>query len=404
MAKIFTIIKNDLCLGCGICEALNKNSCKMKLNKRGFYQPEFCKNEADLNIDCIDRLCPGINIRNSNIDKSNSIWGNVELISNAWAKDVNIRFSSSSGGVTSALAIYLLESHQVDAILHVGVQNDSFLYNKLFVSRTREDILKRNASRYAPAAVFNDIIDIFKAAPLDTFAFIGKPCDIAAMQNLISEFPLYKDKIKYYLAIFCAGMPSYNATKKALSSFNKKQNPLVLRYRGDGWPGYFTAIYADGSMCRMTYNDSWGKILGRDLGFRCKICPDGIGLLADIALGDSWNTKDGYPDFTDADGKNFCFIRTKKGAKLFAEAKDAGYIETEEMNIDDVRKMQRYQYERRHLVGWRIAIVQFLSGGILNYQGLGFYKTALRTNLLTGLRDLLGTAKRFAKIKRGYGK
>lgn len=100
------------------------------------------------------------------------------------------------------------------------------------------------------------------------------------------------------------------------------------------------------------------------------------GLLADIASGDSWNTKSGYPDFTEADGKNFCFMRTEKGLKLFKEAEEAGYIITEALNEDNVRDMQRYQYERRHLVGWRIAVVQCLTGGILDFHGLGFYRTA----------------------------
>lgn len=99
---------------------------------------------------------------------------------------------------------------------------------------------------------------------------------IAGMQNFISAYPQYRHKVKYYLAIFCAGMPSYKATEKALATFGKKEKPQTLRYRGDGWPGYFTATYQDGASCRMTYNESWGKILGRDLGFRCKICPDGI--------------------------------------------------------------------------------------------------------------------------------
>lgn len=67
----------------------------------------------------------------------------------------------------------------------------------------------------------------------------------------------------------------------------------------------------------MTYNDSWGKILGRELGFRCKICPDGIGMLADISSGDSWNTKDGYPDFTEGDGKTFV---------LYAQIKDGNCL------------------------------------------------------------------------------
>lgn len=149
----------------------------------------------------------------------------------------------------------------------------------------------------------------------------------------------------------------------------------------------------------MTYNESWGKILGRSLGFRCKICPDGIGMLADIASGDSWNTKDGYPDFTEGDGRNFCFIRNEKGKQLFDDALKAGYITSQSLNVDEVKDMQRYQYERRHMVGWRIAAVQMITFGLLNYKGLGYANTALKASCKQGLNDMVGTMKRLMKLR-----
>ena len=150
----------------------------------------------------------------------------------------------------------------------------------------------------------------------------------------------------------------------------------------------------------MTYNESWGKILGRELGFRCKICPDGIGMLADIASGDSWNTKNGYPDFTEGDGRNFCFIRTQQGLHIFEEAERLGYIQTESLDVSDVQYMQRYQYDRRHYVGWRIAAVQIVTLGLLNFHGLGYICTAFNANYIRAFRDMAGTFKRILKVRR----
>lgn len=396
---ISNIIKNGLCLGCGFCEAIHKPECMMQINSKGFYQPHFKSNGAEKDS-IISRICPGVNVVSFITHGNNSIWGNVEMVSNAWAADEGIRLKSSSGGVTSALAIYLLESKQVDGILHVGVEDGDYLHNKLFVSKTKGEVLKNNSSRYAPAAVFNYIKDILDGDKKLIYAFIGKPCDIAGMQNFMIVFPEYEGRIKYFLSIFCAGMPSYNATERALATFDKHEAPISLRYRGDGWPGYFTATYHDGTSYRMTYNDSWGKILGRDLGFRCKICPDGIGLLADISLGDSWNTKDGYPDFTEAKGKNFCFIRTQKGKELFENARRHGYIVSEQFDVKNVKDMQHYQYDRRHLVGWRVAAVQLMTGGILHFKGLGYYKTALHSSFVKGAKDALGTTKRLLNTRR----
>lgn len=399
MAKVSDIVKNGFCLGCGLCMVIDKD-CKMVLNNKGFYTPKGVSSDSSIQKN-IRKVCPGINVC-SNSKNNTEVWGTVRTAFNAWAKDEQIRHTSSSGGVTSALAIYLLESHEVDAILHVGNCGDNYLHNKLYVSRSRTEVLSRNSSRYAPALVFDNILEYLNDSQ-ECFAFIGKPCDIAGMQNLLRLYPHLAGKIRCFLGIFCAGMPSYNATLKAVRIFNKNEDPISLKYRGDGWPGYFTASYADGSSCRMTYNESWGKILGRDLGFRCKICPDGIGMLADIASGDSWNTKDGYPDFNEALGKNFCFIRTQIGEKLFENAHQAGYIEIECLNVKDVKDMQRYQFERRHYAGWRVFIVQLLSGGMLHFEGLGLMSMAIKANWIRAIRDMLGTLKRFSRIKRNNG-
>lgn len=113
MAKISKIIKNDLCLGCGLCEAVSNGICKMALTQRGFYEPKMIRDNRN---QYIGRICPGITIHNRNQSKHLSVWGNVVQVSNAWSTDNGIRRQSSSGGVTSALAIYLLESHQVDGV------------------------------------------------------------------------------------------------------------------------------------------------------------------------------------------------------------------------------------------------------------------------------------------------
>lgn len=173
----------------------------MRLNSDGFYEPVLTNiNPQEEKL--ISNICPSINITCNREHNNTSVWGNVILASNAWAVDENIRKSSSSGGVTSALAIYLLESHKVDAILHVGVCENNYLHNTLHISKTKEDILKRNASRYAPALVFDKIFEILDKNN-ETYAFIGKPCDIAGIKNLISIYPQYKIGLSISYLFLC---------------------------------------------------------------------------------------------------------------------------------------------------------------------------------------------------------
>lgn len=389
------IVKNHLCTGCGLCSSvLGKDKCIMLLNNNGFYAPCILDNRIDDSVASI--LCPGIHVH---CEKHRGIWGNVLNVCEAWSADTEIRYKAASGGVVTSLAVYLIESKTVDAILQVGVQDGSYLYNELKVSNNRQEIINNAQSRYAPALTLNNIKQILDSTK-DNFAFIGKPCDIAGVKNLINMYPQYKERFRLLISIFCAGMPSYNATEKTWRLSGKENEPVSLKYRGDGWPGYFKATWKDGSEYKLSYNESWGKILGRDLGFRCKICPDGIGMLADISIGDSWSTNNGYPDFTEQDGRCFVLVRTIRGKDIMLAAENRGYIVKQQLDINKIQEMQPYQYQRRKLVGWRIFPVKLFSLGILDFKGLGYSKIMLKSNFKDGIKNMVGTISRLLKLKR----
>ena len=120
-------------------------------------------------------------------------------------------------------------------------------------------------------------------------------------------------------------------------------------------------------------------------------------MLADISVGDSWNTKDGYPDFTESDGRCFCMIRTEKGLSLFKDASQTGYIISENLDISRIQEMQAYQFERRKLSGWRIIPVQLFSLFILNFKGLSIFKQAKTAKFSIGISNLKGTTERILR-------
>lgn len=392
MKKIIKeIIKNNLCLGCGLCQSID-DKCKMEMTEDGFYKPSIVSRDKIVN-DKIAILCPAINVINTS--KAKEVWGDVKASYVAWSSDERIRKLSSSGGLISSLLIYLLEQRKVDGILQVG--STDFIHNELVVNRCKDDILKCNNSRYAPALVFSNILQILESN--QTYAFVGKPCDIAVIRNLQRMYPKLLKKIPYLLSLFCAGMPSLNATLDLLKLSGEKKMPQTIKYRGDGWPGVFKATYNDDEVFTMSYNDSWGKVLGRQLSFRCKICPDGIGLLADISAGDAWNTKDGYPDFEESDGRNFCLIRNENGLNLFNDALKDGYIIAEKYALTKIDEAQPYQYNRRLNAGWRILAVQLMSNHILKFKGLNLMYLAKMQNIKIGLLEFIGTIHRFIKNK-----
>lgn len=390
--KLDRILKNELCLGCGLCEALgHRDGYKMKLSSNGFYTVSLPKKRNIKTEETICKICPAINVTASS---TKSVWGDLKQLNYAWSTNAEIRAKGSSGGVITALAVYLLENKEVDAVLHVGNDKDNFLHNSLKISRTRSDIIENASSRYAPALVFNEIVQILDSTN-EVYLFIGKPCDINAIQKIIKKYPIYDGRIKFCLSLVCAGISSYKGTLELLKQESKiDDKPTKIKYRGDGWPGYFTATYDNGYKYQTSYIDSYGRYLRDYTHFRCKICPDGIGLSADIAVGDAWETTNGYPNFTERPGRSFVLVRNAKAKDLLDRAVKSGDISVQNLDINKISQMQPYQYQRRVAVGYRFYLIHFTSLFLFNLKGLNLLHLMLKYPIKKGIREMLGTLKR----------
>jgi coenzyme F420 hydrogenase subunit beta len=395
MRTINNIVGKNLCIGCGLCEAVcGKDGAVMQEKESGFLAP-IIKNPKVEHEKLILRICPGINVLNDQpFGKLERVWGKVLESYSGYSTDKEIRTKGSSGGVISAVAIYMLENGVVDAVLQVGGDSKDYRLNGLRVSKTREDVLACATSRYAPAAVFDGIFDVMKNSN-DNFLFIGKPCDISGIKNLLNEFPKYQERFRFFISIICAGIPSFNATQDVIDTFEQIRYPLTdLVYRGNGWPGYFSFTDASGKRNQMSYNDSWGKNLGKKIHFRCKICPDGIGLQADMAVGDAWETKDGYPDFTEREGQSLIILRTTKALDFFLGMQKDEQVTIQKLPIERLKSIQPFQYTRRVNVGARVMATSIGKGIFLNFQGMRLWKNLFYQPLKTSIKEFGGTMKR----------
>lgn len=392
------ILKNNLCIGCGLCQSyLGNHRCIMKI-KDGFYKPHFLTPLSKKEKKEIYNLCPGIHIE---AKEPQSLWGNLAAVYEGWSTDNNIRYKSSSGGFITAFAIYLLESGLIDGVLHVGKIEGKWLFNELSISKTKDEIISKSQSRYAPALTLHNIFQILDKDRNKKYLFIGKPCDIAAIRNLTKLFPSYKKQFVLLISIFCGGMPSYNSSEKIAQILNKNKSvPISIKYRGDGWPGNCQVKFKDNSYGAFSYHYSWSKILSPSINFRCKICPDGIGLLADIAVGDSWNTKDGYPDFKEAEGKSLIFVRNKNALSIIKAAQNNKNIVLSNFSTSNMREIQPAQYKKRIQMGIRILAAQILTFNLLKFSNLRMFRHSLHSNPITALKIFRGTIIRFYKSKK----
>ena len=222
------------------------------------------------------------------------------------------------------------------------------------------------------------------------------------MKNYIREFPELKEKFPITLSFFCAGLPSNDAQNKLIKELGCSGKVKSLRYRGNGWPGYATAVQEDGSEYQMDYDSSWGKILGRDVMKMCRFCLDGIGEMADISCGDAWYlTEDLKPNFSENLGRNVVFARSNLGNEVLINAKKMGFITLNEFSDynEKLKYMQFYQYDRRATMSTKSIAMKLMLKTFPKYFYKGMreyskYATEKRKN------DIFkGTIKRILKGK-----
>lgn len=395
MRSLDQIVKSGLCTGCGLCQALApEGTVKMQMSEQGYLRPIQHAVIASDRLTTINQTCPGVTVEHpAGLTNYDSNWGPIETVNVGFAQDATIRRQGSSGGVVSALCVYLLETGQVDFIAQIAADDQNPVANKLQMSRTKQDIINAAGSRYAPTAPLANITELLKTQ--QRFAFVGKPCDIAALRAYLRLYPEFQQQIPYLISFMCAGIPSQHATTEVIKAMGADpDNVQSFRYRGDGWPGMARTISHAGAVHEMDYNSSWGNILGKQLQYRCKICADGIGEFADVVCADAWYGKDGYPDFTERDGRSLVIARTQKGSALVSQAVLDGAINIEPSNLDEVALMQPYQLNRKRLAAARGIATLLARGSTTRFKRLNLPKIALQTGILNTLRNAWGTFRR----------
>ena len=386
------VVAAGLCTGCGLCAA-RRDEIEMHVTEHGHLRPRAARPPPAARLQTLLSACPGVVVEGAGDSaETHPIWGPVLSSRRAYATDPEIRFRGSSGGVISALAAFLLERGEIDFVLQIGAAAETPLRNVAHMSSSVAEVVARAGSRYAPAATLAGLDELL--AQECRFAVIGKPCEIAGLRNLARVDPRVNRRIPYMLSFFCAGVPGFHGTRAALDRMGVQAAAVTgLRYRGNGWPGRMTAETGSGE-ASLSYRESWGEVLHRHLQFRCKICPDGTGELADIVAADAWSTPDGYPDFEERDGISAVLARTPRGRDLLDACINAGALKASPLMLAELEAMQPYQARRKRVVLARLAALAATGRPLPRYRGMRLLRNALRAGPVSLLRNFAAAAVR----------
>ena len=397
MSKLEKIIlKNDLCVGCGLCETLGVNEgVTMEFSHKGFLRPVLTQPISEKLDDQIFHVCPGITLEcEVPEDDQELYWGPVQSSYTGYATDEKVRFAGSSGGGLSSILLYMLESGRADIILQTAASDDDPILNASVVSSTKDNIVRSAGSRYAPAAPLSQLLQALEK--YERAVVVGKPCDIAGLTNLLRTRPDLEKKVVLKLAFMCGGTPSQFGTHEILKQLDVKHNDLEsFRYRGEGWPGDVQARSKNGDVYTMSYPVSWGEILTNTVQFRCKICADATGVFSDITFADAWHDDGGgMPSFEEQEGRSLILARTHRGLDILNAAKAFGSIKVDDLDMVEVSKMQPYHVMRKQLVLSRLAAMTIFRRYTPKYKNLRLGEAMRKIGFYRNVRSFLGLIKR----------
>lgn len=320
------------CTGCGAC----RDICPVKAiqlvpDEERFLYPLIDK-ELCINCGKCDARCPV-----SSLMKEQRCSRTISAYA-AQTKNAEIRENSSSGGIFTEIATYILQN---GGIVFGAAFDEAFKVKHIGVEKT-DCLAKLRGSKYVQSEI--GITYIQAKEYLDAgrlVLFTGTPCQISGLYSFLGHD--YENL--YTQDIICHGVPSplfweqYIAYCEAKAT--SKLQTVCFRYKKPSWTLYSVQLgFANGSACSHIHTDNlYMRGFLRNLTLRpsCYSCAFKTKhRVSDFTLADFWGIENICPEMDDSKGTSLVILHSEKAHRAFGEI--ANNIRYKEIDIEDAIK------------------------------------------------------------------
>lgn len=301
------------CCGCSACaQGCPKQCIQMVQDKEGFLYPQINKNQC---IDCglCEKICPFLNQSTPNQA--------IKAFA-AYNTDSQIRKNSSSGGIFSLFADWII---QQQGVVFGASFNAEWDIVHVYITRLNE-LQKLQGSKYIQSNIgqsFKEVKSFLDKGKKVLFS--GTPCQVSGLKHFLrKEYPNL-----FTIDFICHGVPSpliwQLYLNETISKHHKQKSDIKsinFRNKDKGWKDFQFTINAQPYLVKESTRENvymkafLSNLILRPSCHSCRIKSGRSG--SDITIGDFWKVENVIPEWNDDKGTSAIIINSEKGEELFS--------------------------------------------------------------------------------------
>ncbi|MCK5236940.1 MAG: Coenzyme F420 hydrogenase/dehydrogenase, beta subunit C-terminal domain, partial [Deltaproteobacteria bacterium] len=313
-------LKED-CFGCTACSAIcDFAAISMEKDVEGFVYPIGDQDKCT-DCDLCNKVCPA---QSESFAKNNTVSPDCFA---GWCRDEKIRKESSSGGVFTLLAEYVLDNNGF--VCGASFDEDNRL--KQVIIDDKKELPKLRGSKYIQCEMGDVFLRIKELLDENKVVlYVGTPCQVAGLHGFLRKD--YDTLLS--VDLLCHGTPSQKIFDRYMEEVGEGKDEISgisFRDKTTGWSNFsfcFSFDYKKNNVqskyLRQFRNTRYMVGLTKNLTLRpcCTSCAFAtLPRVSDITLGDFWGIDSYDKNLDDDGGTSMILVNNSKGRKLLEKIK-----------------------------------------------------------------------------------